>query len=250
MKRRSSRCRVIRRAQDGRRMDGGDGAGARFQPHHLSTLFGDTEGAPQQRTRRGRAQADHDLWSDGFHLRQQPGTTGADLVGVWFFVEAPLAPSLGRLPLEVLDRVGDVRSSALDLRRLERLVQQPSRRAHEGQSSPILLVARLLTDQHERRVRVPRAEHGLGRTLPEGAGPTVGGSHPQSRDRRRGPEFDSDRHRSLIVSKDGSRCGGRRRCEQAETPGARRPCSDRWPSPAPRTRAGPSNSARRAAPSW
>ena len=81
-------------------------------------------------------------------------------------VQAALA---AQLPLEVLDRVGDVEVLAIDPRRLERAVEQASRRPDERQSLLVLLVAGLLADQHHARVRVAGAEHRLGGVGPQRA---------------------------------------------------------------------------------
>src|SRR5688572_27072733 len=81
-------------------------------------------------------------------------------------VQAALA---ARLPLEVLDRVGDVQVLALDARGLQRPVEQASGRPDERQALAVLLVARLLADQHDPGVGVAGAEHSLRRVGPERA---------------------------------------------------------------------------------
>jgi hypothetical protein len=53
------------------------------------------------------------------------------------------------LPLEVFHGVRHVGVRPVDARLLERLVQEPARRADEGPASPVFLVARLLSDQHQ-----------------------------------------------------------------------------------------------------
>ncbi len=50
---------------------------------------------------------------------------------------------------------------ALDAGSLERPVQESSGGPDERQALLVLLVARLLADQHHARMRVARAEHGL-----------------------------------------------------------------------------------------
>ena len=69
--------------------------------------------------------------------------------------------------LEVLDRVGDVDARAVDPGLLQRRVEQLAGRADERPSGEVFLVARLLADEHDRRVERPFAEHGLGRMLVE-----------------------------------------------------------------------------------
>ena len=79
-----------------------------------------------------------------------------------FLCSAPLA---ARLVLEVLHGVGDVDVRAVDARRLERAVEHLARGADEGAPGKILLVARLLADQHQGRIGRAFAEHGLGGVL-------------------------------------------------------------------------------------
>src|SRR5205823_5886189 len=86
-------------------------------------------------------------------------------------VDAPLA--LGR-PLEVLDHVGHVDRSAVDAGLLERFVEQPARRADKGTPFQVLVIPRLLPDQHDLGALSAFAEHRLGRVLPEIAGAAAG----------------------------------------------------------------------------
>jgi len=58
---------------------------------------------------------------------------------------------------------------AVDARLGERFVQQASGRPDKGQAFLVLLVARLLADQHHARVRVAGVEHRLRRVGPERA---------------------------------------------------------------------------------
>ena len=53
-----------------------------------------------------------------------------------------------RLPLEVFDDVGDVRTRTVDPRLLERFVQDPARGSHERMTREVLVVARLFSDEH------------------------------------------------------------------------------------------------------
>jgi hypothetical protein len=96
-------------------------------------------------------------------LALEPLVAGVDLALRRGLVQAALA---AQLPLEVLDRVGDIEVRAVHLGGLERAVEQPPGRADEGQALLVLLVAGLLAHQHDSCVRVPRAEHRLGRVRP------------------------------------------------------------------------------------
>ena len=77
------------------------------------------------------------------------------------------------VPLEVLDGIRDVRRRAVDARLDERVVEDSPRRADERLAGPVLLVARLLADQHHLRSRRALAEHGLGPNFPEVAAATA-----------------------------------------------------------------------------
>src|SRR2546423_1894133 len=81
-------------------------------------------------------------------------------------VKAPLA---ARLPLEVLYGVRYVDVVALHSGGLERAVEKPSGGADERQAFLVLLVARLLADQHDASVGRAGAEHRLGGVRPQRA---------------------------------------------------------------------------------
>jgi hypothetical protein len=102
----------------------------------------------------------------GFYFGFQPLMARVDLALRGSLVQAALP---AQLPLEVLDRVGDIDVLALDARRLERAVEEPPRRADKGQPFLVLLFAGLLAHQHHAGMRVARAEHGLRRVRPERA---------------------------------------------------------------------------------
>ena len=94
------------------------------------------------------------------HQRQ-----AADLAGVGLFVDAALAAPL---ELEMLDRVGDVGALAVDSRLRERAIEQLPGRPDERTPGQILLIARLLADEHDLRVERPFAEHRLGARICRG----------------------------------------------------------------------------------
>ena len=74
---------------------------------------------------------------------------------------------------EMLDGVGDVDSRAVEIGFGHRAVEQLAGRADEGAAGEVLLVARLLADEHDASVGRAFAEHGLGRGLPEVAAAAV-----------------------------------------------------------------------------
>src|SRR5439155_13331338 len=88
-------------------------------------------------------------------------------------------PLAARLPLEVLDRVGHVGGPSLDARLLETAVEQSPRRPHERLPGPVLLVARLLADEHHLRGGPSGTEDGLRGGFPERARAAARGRLPE-----------------------------------------------------------------------
>src|SRR4051794_37499680 len=89
-----------------------------------------------------------------------------------------------RFPLEMLDDIGDVRVAGVDLRILHRSLQHAPRGPYEWFTRQVLVVARLLSNQHQARRRRPRTEDRLGPGPPERARPAIGGGLAQARERR------------------------------------------------------------------
>jgi hypothetical protein len=85
-------------------------------------------------------------------------------------VDSPLPT---RLPLEVLDDVRDVGELPVDARLLERPVEQLARGADERPAREILLVAGLLTDEHQLGLGPSLAEDGLRAAAPKVACPAT-----------------------------------------------------------------------------
>src|SRR5512144_361143 len=119
---------------------------------------------------RRRAESDHHLRVDEGELGLEPGRACLELLCARGLVDAPLAL---RLPLEVLDDVGDVGVAALDFGLLQRLVQDPPGWADERMALDVLAVAGLLADQHQPCPLEALPEDGLGPGLPERAGPAA-----------------------------------------------------------------------------
>ena len=114
--------------------------------------------APSATTSSGR--------TDG-ELGLEPRATGGELARVRLCVQAALA-ARGGLPLEVLDRVGEVDLVAVEAGGGERLVEQAARGADERVALFVLLVAGLLADEHDARVTRALAEDGLRRVCGRG----------------------------------------------------------------------------------
>src|SRR3989442_4769264 len=162
---------LLGRAQDRRRMDRRDDVRRERRVDELPALPGDPEGRPDERLRRRRAEADHDLRAQDRELGVEPEPAGRDLTPVRHLVEAPLS---GRTPLEMLHPVPHVDGLAIGPRFRERLVEDATSRSDEGAARAILLVPRLLADEDGTRPALALAEHGLRPGLPEVAGAAMG----------------------------------------------------------------------------
>jgi hypothetical protein len=69
--------------------------------------------------------------------------------------------------------IGDVHLIAAYAGIFQRAIEQLSRRSDKGVADAVFLIAGLLADQHDGRVRRPFAEYGLGCIRPQGAVPAV-----------------------------------------------------------------------------
>ena len=123
-----------------------------------------------ERAQRGGTERNDDVRTHGGDFRFEPIVAGGDLALRRRLVNAPLA---AQLEAEMLDGVGDVRVALAHARFRHQLPQQPPRRADERSTFLILDVARLLADQHQRRMPRALAGHGLGRARAEVAAPAA-----------------------------------------------------------------------------
>jgi hypothetical protein len=82
----------------------------------------------------------------------------------------PLSP---RLPLEMLHNIGDIHFLTVDSRFDQRGIKQLSGRSDEGFAVEILLIPRLLTDQHDLGRGLALAEYRLRSLPPEVAGSAI-----------------------------------------------------------------------------
>ncbi len=130
----------------------------------------DAKRPAEERLGCGRAEQHEHPGLDHRDLCLEPGAASGDLARARLLMNAPLP---ARLPLEVLHGIRHVRSGAVDPGLGERLVEEPPRRADERAPGPILLVARLLADEHGGRGLRALAEDGLGSEPPELAPPTA-----------------------------------------------------------------------------
>ena len=114
---------------------------------------------PNSAWRRGGAQRHDDPRRDRTDFGFEPWKACRDLQGAGFAVETP-GPA--RDPLEMLDGVGHPNPRPVDPGLGETAVEQLSGGSDKRMAGLILGVARLLADQHDRRVRRTLAEHRLG----------------------------------------------------------------------------------------
>ena len=135
-----------------------------------ATVTGHPDLTPQECLRRGRAEADENVWLHDGQLPVQPRPAGRDLAPVRFLVDAPLS---ARLPLEVLDHVRDIGVRAVDAGLRERFVEEAPRRTDEGPAGEVLTVAGLLADEKQPSALQTFAEDGLRARPPERAGGAV-----------------------------------------------------------------------------
>src|ERR1700746_889270 len=78
------------------------------------------DGPPGQAARGSRAEGDDGRWLDQAALHLEPDLAAFDLIGVWAFVQAPLA---AHFIFEMLDGIGDERLLPRDAGILQRLIE-------------------------------------------------------------------------------------------------------------------------------
>ena len=105
-----------------------------------------------------RAQAYDNLRAQDRNFTIQPGATGGNFEGIWFFVYTALA---SRFPFEVFDYVGGIDPAAVYACRSQRLVEHCPCRSYKRMSGVILSVAGLFTHQHNLRSLAAFAKYSL-----------------------------------------------------------------------------------------
>lgn len=125
-----------------------------------AAILGHSDALPEEALRCGRAHQDERAGLDERELRLEPETAGHRFRPARHVMDPP-RPS--GLPFEVLDRVRDVGGAAVDPGFVEGAVEQLRGRPDERRAGPVLLVARLLADEHHLARHLPLAEHGLRR---------------------------------------------------------------------------------------
>src|SRR5262245_42546676 len=130
----------------------------------FTAVLSHTEGGTEKRLRGSRTEADYRLRLHDRQLDVQPRTAGSDVLGPRLLVNAPLA---ARLPVEMLHDVGHIDLLPIDPRGVERAGEQLAGRADKRPADSILLIAGLLTDEHESGLPRPFAEDRLRAALPQ-----------------------------------------------------------------------------------
>ena len=131
----------------------------------LASILSDPELFPEQGLGSRRAQGNDHPRLQQADLFLKPGIAGPHFCRSRLFVEPPAA--FDRNKFEVLYCIRDVDSSAIDAGLFERRIEQSPSRPHEWMPLPVLLVSRLLADQHD--LSVPRSlpEDRLSRVHPQ-----------------------------------------------------------------------------------
>ena len=139
----------------------------------MAALFGDAKLWTKKSLGRCGPECDYDFRFDECDLGFEPGMTSGDLDSVWFLVDPALA---ARLPLEMLDDVGDVGLFAIYPGVFERIVEKLAGRTNKRFAGQIFFVARLLADKQDGRASRAFAENGLRAAFPEVASLAISGS--------------------------------------------------------------------------
>jgi hypothetical protein len=126
--------------------------------HDLATPAGDLKCPAQQCLRRGSAKENDDTRFYRGDFAGEPWFACGDFSRGGPFVKATFS---GALELEVLDNICDVGGVPGNVRGGERFVEHPPCGSHEWLAREILIVSRLFSDEHHRRVRSPKSENGL-----------------------------------------------------------------------------------------
>src|SRR5688572_473317 len=126
--------------------------------NNLTALLHQLEAGAEHRLRSGGAETDDNRRLHGAQLRFQPRAARLHFRRTRLLVDAPLAT---RLPLEVFYGVGDIHLIARDAGVGKRLVEQRARGPDKRLPLPVLLIARLLADEHHPRALRPCPEHDL-----------------------------------------------------------------------------------------
>ena len=124
------------------------------------------DGAAQETAGGSAAEGHNDRWFDDCAFELKPDFASLDLITVWPLVQAPLA---AHLVLEVLHRIGYRHFRARDGGLGQSSIENPSGRSYERLAGNVLLVSRLLPDEHQTGMPSPFSRNGLRGVLIERA---------------------------------------------------------------------------------
>jgi len=133
-----------------------------FRRQYFAVLACDPKTRAENRLRCRRAHGHHQLWLNDSQLRFQPWAAGCDFARIRLLMN-PAFPA--RLPLKMLYRVCDINLGPIDSGFFQSSIHDFPSGSHERLASDILVISRLLPDQHHRCAFRAFAEHGLRRTL-------------------------------------------------------------------------------------
>src|SRR5258708_2247619 len=167
---------VVLCAQNRRRMNRSHHVRSNIGIQPLAAALAHAEAPAQNSLGSGGAKQDQYFRPDNVYLGVEPRPALRDLDHIRLLVDAALAP---RLPLEMLDDVGNVNVAAVDAGGRQGLVQHRARRADKRAPFQVLFVAWLLANNHHARALAALAKDSLRAKLPEIASFTTCGGLAQ-----------------------------------------------------------------------
>ena len=141
----------------------------------LAADFPDRHRPPEHAASRCRAEANHGLSLDHRQLEGKPRTTSQNFTGARFGMNAPFS---SWRPFEMFDRIRQVHTIGPQADRSQCVLKHLTGWANEWLAGAVLLIARLLSDEHNRGGRGPVAKHCLCSGLPQVAGSALRRGRP------------------------------------------------------------------------
>ena len=159
-------------------MDRDEGRFTAVQRHCRSPNLVNCGWTSKHASRRGGSKRNDHRGFDDRAFKVLPPTATVDLVGIGPLVQPPLA---SHLVFEVLHGIGDEHGFSIDARIGESLIQNPTGWTDERQARKVLVITRLLADQHHRSLFRALPRHRLGRVFVKRTAPTLILCDPQRR---------------------------------------------------------------------
>jgi hypothetical protein len=142
---------------------------------YLSAVLCEPKLGPEQTLRRSCAEADNELRTNGGNLCFQPWAAGHYFQRVRLLMQPDLS---ARLPLEMLNSIGDVHLTPVDPRRLEAFIQQVTSRPDKRLPLLIFAIAGLFPHQENSGMGAAFAKDDLRGFPVEVASTTLAGCFP------------------------------------------------------------------------